>query len=254
MKRKKRLRNSQALDRARLRARVAELLGQCKTQYEIAAIVGKHPGTVTRLIQEAREEANARAADAVEDLIRQELAQLWLLRRKLWVEFERSCEDRVRLETESVETEANDAEGQVIATKPVKSKTVREGQAGDAAIAGKLIEVHRRICELRGLDAPNRREVSGPNGKPIGVELTGPIQQVLVALDDREDFREFARSRVASGNPCLPSSNGVAGQVVDAAPLGTNRPNGNGVHLPQPNGNGNGKHPDYPGPTEARKE
>ena len=97
-------------------------------------------------------------------------------------------------------------------------------------------------------------EIGGPGGQPIAVEHSGTVQQVLVALDGREDFREFARSRVASGNPSLSGVNGVAGQVVDAAPPSPDRPNGNGLHLPKPNGNGNGKHPDYPGPTQARKE
>jgi hypothetical protein len=127
-------------------------------------------------------------------------------------------------------------------------KAVLEGEAWAVCFTLKTLGKDRGYIERHAI------EHGGPNGQPIAVEHSGTVQQVLVALDGREDFREFARSRVASGNPSLSGVNSVAGQVVDAAPPGPDRPNGNGLYLPKPNGNGNGKHPDYPGPTQARKE
>ncbi len=126
--------------------------------------------TVGHRLDRARELWLKNAADSYELWVARELARLELLWRETWQQWERSKPDkRQKSATES--------------SVPKESIATTERRTGNPAWIDKLIRIHARICALKGLDAPKRREIiARPDGAPISTEqFTDDELAVIIA-------------------------------------------------------------------------
>lgn len=57
-------------------------------------------------------------------------------------------------------------------------KVIEKLQRGDTNAAYALVRIEERRAKLLGLDAPEKKEVTGPDGGPIPVSMTGAIEKV----------------------------------------------------------------------------
>ena len=171
MSKKQARRSIAKLKRAETAARAGQLRLQGKTLLEIGKALDCSITTVFHLLEDGRRAWWDRAAEDRGKWIAQELARMEGLYADLYVQWERSKEDK------EVRTVEKNKDGE-------KAIIRREGQAGDPDLAGRLIEIHKRICEMKGLDAPKRSELSGPEGGPIRLkpeQLTDDELAVIAA-------------------------------------------------------------------------
>ena len=172
-----------------------------------------HPYTLTR--QQIQRDVKKlelgwlkEAAKGVADARAREIHVLEELHQELWVAWERSCKDAQTQAVEETSGQPDAANAKGDGQKPKRKKKVTlKGQCGDSSIAGRIIEVRARIAKLRGLDAPERTELSGPGGKPVEVENADkrPIDWERVGQELRGVFP-------------LPKTNGNGQPVYPAHP------------------------------------
>jgi len=155
-----------------------------KTHAEIAESMGVHRSVISRDLKALREEWRAKAQEHTDVWIAEELARLAAVEAEAWAAWKRSTLDRQSLTRET---------GAVGGTKTIERT---EGQAGDSAILGKILDCIKQRRELLGLDQPKRTELSGPGGGPI------PIIRA-------EDLTDDDLARIATG--------GSPGIVAEAA-------------------------------------
>jgi hypothetical protein len=101
------------------------------------------------------------AVEKIDKIKTLELQQLYLLREEAWNAYQRSIgKSRVVVK----EGKAGDKDGQLKGQKV----TIREEDlVGDSSWVARLLEIHRRICELVGADQPLKLELAGKDGGPI---------------------------------------------------------------------------------------
>jgi hypothetical protein len=156
---------------------ISEMYLDCKTQEEIAAwLSANRPYKLTRsqvaqdighLLVQWQKEANRN----VKQRIASELRKLDRIERKASDEYERSKADKVETE---LSKKAGDPDGPA---KPIRiKKTTNTGDARYLEIQVRCIE---RRCKILGVDAPDRQELSGPNGGPIPVEANEVSNEVV---------------------------------------------------------------------------
>jgi hypothetical protein len=109
-------------------------------------------------VQRARALWLKSAADSYELWVARELAKLDLLWRETWEQWERSKRDKKQ---KSVRESAG----------PQETITTTQTHTGNPALIEKLIRIHERVCALKGLDAPRRKEIlARADGPPISAE------------------------------------------------------------------------------------
>jgi hypothetical protein len=59
----------------------------------------------------------------------------------------------------------------------------RRVQSGDEKAVDRALRIMERRARLLGLDAPSRGELSGPNGSPLALDLTGLSDEQLALLE-----------------------------------------------------------------------
>jgi hypothetical protein len=59
----------------------------------------------------------------------------------------------------------------------------RRAQAGEEKAVDRVLRIAERRARLLGLDAPARSELSGPQGKPVSVDLSGLSEEELDLLE-----------------------------------------------------------------------
>lgn len=129
-------------------AEIARLHARGWTKVQIAAELGVDESTVRHYVKKV----HAEAAKLTTDLAQAKQRELLLLaeaERETWQAWERSTQDAV---TETVRT---------LPEGGVQTETRREGQAGDASLLKRLIEISDRRAKLLGLDAPTRSYQAG---------------------------------------------------------------------------------------------
>lgn len=84
--------------------------------------------------------------------------------------FHRCQKERVRTVTEQRGAPGSGKKAQVVGTRA--SVTREQSFAAGAQYLQIVLQCVKRRCELLGLDAPERTEVSGPNGGPVPIHTT----------------------------------------------------------------------------------
>lgn len=111
-----------------------------------------------KAIQKAWLESSLRDFD---EMRAEQLGKIDRLEREYWRGWERSCEDA---ETVRKEGPASGVE---------KITKTEKGQAGDPRFLAGVERCIERRCKLLGLDAPEKRELTGRGGGPITFNLDG---------------------------------------------------------------------------------
>ncbi len=114
------------------------------TQTEIGRQTGLSPSRISQLLKAHRKDLLNRTDQNVKQWIADQIGRYEAVARQAARLLLRSTEDRQRIE--------KGPDGKV-------EKTIIEGQSGNAAYLGKIIEAFDRIDKLIGTEAPERKEV-----------------------------------------------------------------------------------------------
>jgi len=153
---------------AERRKTVASLYLQGKFQDEIAKVVKVDRGTVSRDLKALQEEWLKSGVMDLNAAKARELAKIDEIERQAWVAWEQSRKDA---ETMEVTGTAQGGKG-----KPDKVKKITKGQAGDPRFLAILLDCTNRRCELLGLDAPKKNELTGAGGQAIPITIINAIK------------------------------------------------------------------------------
>jgi transposase len=128
-------------------------------QMQIADELGVNQATISRDLAELRKEWLERSINHIDQKKAIELAKLDRLEVTFWEAWELSLKD--------VETITEEVGGKY----GPKTTTRREGQSGNPAFLEGVLKCINKRCELLGLDAPKRTELTGARGEPLKVHL-----------------------------------------------------------------------------------
>jgi hypothetical protein len=151
---------------ARDRRRVADLYLKGWIQADIAEEVGLNQGTVSRDLKALHKEWLASALVDIDEAKSRELAKIDKLEREYWQAWERSQEDAETVTKKATETGGVERKEGAIVTK---------GQAGDPRFLAGVQWCIERRCKILGIDAPEKKEHSGPGGGPINLQSSGSL-------------------------------------------------------------------------------
>lgn len=144
--------------------RIAEELGI--SQPTVCKILRRVESRLAEEFREHAEEVKARQAAILERIAAEALRQ-----------WERSCQDAVRV---TVETGRAKATEMGLIHLPDKEVTTTEGQSGNPALLAQAREALADIRAIWGMDAPKRQEHTGAGGGPIA------ISEVVIELPAEE--------------------------------------------------------------------
>lgn len=175
-----------------------------KFQHEIAKIVGVSQVQVSRDLAEVKKRWLESSLRDFDELKSEELAKLDRLEvtyREAWV---RSCKDKDRLMEEDSE-------------KGNRVQIVTEGQSGNPAFLDGIHKCIMARCKILGLvDIKVKTELSGPDGKPIKVDMQVTVEERLKLADNILSKSNLggdgAWQPVYSENPA-PERSGVPGPL-----------------------------------------
>ncbi len=179
----------------RRRWKVAKLLARGFRPEQIAQQLAVCDTTVKRDAQIIRARRIAASIEFDETLAQQEIEKYRAIQQAAWESYEKSCEDAVTVEV----TDENGVR---------KTKTVRKGQAGDAAHLAVIKNAQDKICEILGLigkQAGVNINLPGGEGGPAG-----DSQIVRVVIESRDELAQFEAISMSQ----LKQQNIVAGKVV----------------------------------------
>lgn len=111
----------------------------------------------------------------------QELAKIDRLEREYWRGWERSCENAETVVTKSkgvVKQYKDEARGKLMTERPAEVNQTSKGQAGDPRFLAGVERCIERRCKLLGLDAPEKREVTGKDGGPLLIQRVAGFDDV----------------------------------------------------------------------------
>lgn len=167
-------------DPSQAAARQAEILklhsrGWSKVQ--IAAELGTTEATVRYYVKKIHAEA-AKQTTSLAQAKQRELLLLDEAERETWAAWERSTQDAV---TETVRT---------LPEGGVQTETRRQGQAGDAALLKRLIEISERRAKLLGMDAPTRSYQAGVTPEQLAEMTDDELAEYI-----KQQSRSGARPR-----------------------------------------------------------
>lgn len=155
------------------RAQVMRLWARGLTQREIAAKLGVSKALVTKDCAAVLDETKADAAKGAEAYRAKELVKLAEEERELWAAWERSKRDRKKIRRESTSVmvattgEAGEVPGELKELPGEKRAYEREGRLPEPQYMARIAAIHERRAKLLGLDAPEEKRITGPNGGPL---------------------------------------------------------------------------------------
>jgi len=154
------------------RQTVGRLYAQGQTLREIGKAVGRHEATICRDLEKIRCQWLESSIRDFDQAKADELAKIDNLEREHWEAWARSRKDK-----QSRTVEDSDKGGS-------KRSVREEGQTGDPRFLDGVLKCIERRCKLLGIDAPERKECSGPDGGPI--QLTALSDEQLEAIARRK--------------------------------------------------------------------
>jgi hypothetical protein len=119
--------------------------------------------TVTRDLQYLYKEWQESSLVDIDKAKARELAKVDRLEREYWQAWEHSCKDAETVRQEGTKTEKG--------IQPDKIVKTAKGQAGDPRFLVGIQWCINKRCEIVGLDAAIKQEISGPGGSHIKVEV-----------------------------------------------------------------------------------
>lgn len=153
--------------------KIAKMYRDGVYQVEIAAKFGLSQGQISQDIAEVVRRWRADSIEYVTDKKQAELDRINNLEITYWQAWERSREDAMTatVETKSIVLDIKDDSGTDynLPAKEVKETKRRSGQAGDPSFLAGVMSCIKRRCELLGLDAPTKQELTGRDGGPLVV-------------------------------------------------------------------------------------
>lgn len=155
---------------AERRVRVAELYCQGKAFYEIAKLVGACVNTITEDMKANRAEWRERRSLAMDAAIEEHLAKIDEAERKAWVAWDRSVQDAVA----KVTTTEHDGK--------TSTREEERGQAGDPRFLEIVLKCCKQRCDLLGLEAPKKTEVTLEQKPPA---TRAEVAAVILQLRER---------------------------------------------------------------------
>ena len=142
------------------RRNIANYYLQGWLQSDIADKLNLSQPTISRDISVLQEQWRESSLVDIDEKKAEELAKIDTLEREYWQAWKRSCED-----AETVTQKAIDADG----IKRREAQNVTKGQAGDPRfLAGVQWCINKR-CEIIGIDAPKRHELTGAEGNELKI-------------------------------------------------------------------------------------
>lgn len=149
-------------------ALMARLSLEGKTHRQIAILIterGPYPlshSQVTRDMKKVVGRWKAESIIDIDQLKQRELKGLEHQESECWDAWNKSKEDAVTKSAKKTRPSAGTSKEEV-ATK-------QEAQCGDPAFQRLILDIREKRAKILGLNAPERTELSGPNGGPIAVE------------------------------------------------------------------------------------
>ena len=126
--------------------------------------------------------------EEAEEMRRREVDRTFEIEAEAWEQWDRSVEDALKTVTKAAATEAKDAVGQPIIGTPITSEivTTREGQSGNPALLGKILDAMERRAKLLGLDAPTTVDLNSRSEmRVIGCDPKEVLQAALSKLSKK---------------------------------------------------------------------
>lgn len=142
------------------RSQVADLYLRGFKQVEIAEQLGVNQATVSNDLKVIHNQWRDSAIIDLNELKHRELEKIDQLEREYWKAWEKSTKDT---EVITQKAKSSDTGKEVILR--------REGQAGDPRFLAGVMTCIERRCKLLGIDAPEKREISGKDGKPLAIAI-----------------------------------------------------------------------------------
>lgn len=141
---------------------IADLYVQGYSQAKIAEQIGVSREQIKYDIKEIREKWVESQIDNFEAYKAEEIRKINALEREAWEGLRRSIAERKR-------TRIEDRDSEDKGKTKIRSVTVEE-RDGDPRFMQIIATCIDRRCKIRGIDAPTKQELSGPEGGPIPVE------------------------------------------------------------------------------------
>jgi len=177
----------QKTDVAARRREIGRHYLQGKTQAEIASLQEVSQPTISRDLRWLREQWLQSALIDINEAKARELAKIDALELTYWAAWERSCEDAETLQ------QVGGKEG------PDKITKTSKDQAGDPRFLQGVQWCIERRCKILGVDAPEKKELSGK------IETKTNVTGLDKGIAEAVALLEKARERSTAGNP--PSNN-----------------------------------------------
>lgn len=146
------------------RPRVASAYIRGEPQASIAQREGVDQGTISRDLKAIHRDWVKNTTFNLDKEKALVLAKLDELERAAWHGWELSLKDAERQKISTGEEAGKDGKKK---PKGARIEKVTEGQGGNARFLEVILNCVKRRCELLGLDAPKRTEISGPAGDPV---------------------------------------------------------------------------------------
>lgn len=149
------------------RVKVAERYLRGVYQADIAKELDVDQSTISRDLTALHKEWMQTALVDINERKAEELAKVDQLEREYWGAWERSKEDA---EVETIE-KIGKSNGESVTPDRIKQNKRREGQSGNPAFLSGIQWCINKRCEILGLDAPKRQEVTGADGGALKLEV-----------------------------------------------------------------------------------
>jgi hypothetical protein len=156
---------------------IASLYLKGEYQSDIAAQVGISQGQVSKELATLQAEWQVSALVDIKEAKARELAKIDALELEYWTAWKRSQEDAESENLEQIgkpQTVKNPETGQPeekIVNAHLKKSTKREGQSGNPAFLRGVEWCINKRCEIIGIDAPKKAELTGKDGEALVITI-----------------------------------------------------------------------------------
>lgn len=141
-----------------------------RLQADIGDVLGLSQSTISRDLRALHKVWRKAALVDFNEAKARELGKVDRLEREYWEAWQRSRKDKEATLTEKIDATASSR---------TKAQIRKEGQVGDPRfLAGAQWCIERR-CKLLGLDAPQRREITGADGGDLSIVIKDKIETAL---------------------------------------------------------------------------
>jgi hypothetical protein len=176
------------------RRKVAEMYLRGKSQFEIAQKLGCDRTTISKDLKALRIEWLQSALVDLNEAKARELAKIDHLETTYWTAWARSLRDAVTITREAVTGKEREIAAVVLSAQTDDGNTVeaimrevekREGQSGNPAFLAGIQWCINKRCEILGLDAPKKQDISG------NVEITRKHDLSKLSTEELRAWREL---------------------------------------------------------------